>query len=163
MPSYYFSGARNETRTHCPDSAAAGVLTVTLAGCSAPTNGERSPAFAAAESLQPSEASAAPIGVYEGLLPCGDCAGLRTTIYVRADGTYTRIYTYEGEKDDLGRTPSFSEAGSWKLEGRRFTFTPKDHSPAWLADSTEHGLRLLDGEGSPVEGPLGPMYDLQKR
>ena len=144
-------------------AAAAGVLTVTLAGCSAPTNGERSPAFAAAESLQPSEASAASIGVYEGLLPCGDCAGLRTTIYVRADGTYTRIYTYEGEKDDLGRTPSFSEAGSWNLEGRRFTFTPKDHSPAWLADSTEHGLRLLDGEGSPVEGPLGPMYDLQKR
>ena len=89
-------------------AAAAGVLTVTLAGCSAPTNGERSPAFAAAESLQPSEASAASIGVYEGLLPCGDCAGLRTTIYVRADGTYTRIYTYEGEKDDLGRTPSFS-------------------------------------------------------
>ena len=44
-------------------AAAAGVLTVTLAGCSAPTNGERSPAFAAAESLQPSEASAAPIGV----------------------------------------------------------------------------------------------------
>ena len=71
-------------------AAAAGVLTVTLAGCSAPTNGERSPAFAAAESLQPSEASAASIGVYEGLLPCGDCAGLRTTIYVRADGTYTR-------------------------------------------------------------------------
>ena len=63
-------------------AAAAGVLTVTLAGCSAPTNGERSPAFAAAESLQSSEASAAPIGVYEGLLPCGDCAGLRTTIYV---------------------------------------------------------------------------------
>ena len=28
-------------------AAAAGVLTVTLAGCSAPTNGERSPAFAA--------------------------------------------------------------------------------------------------------------------
>ncbi|MFR4552702.1 MAG: copper resistance protein NlpE N-terminal domain-containing protein [Sutterella wadsworthensis] len=88
-------------------AAAAGVLTVTLAGCSAPTNGERSPAFAAAESLQSSEASAAPIGVYEGLLPCGDCAGLRTTIYVRTDGPYTRLYTYEGEKDDLGRTPSF--------------------------------------------------------
>ena len=44
-------------------------------------------------------------GVYEGVLPCADCSGIRTELYVRAKGSYTRVSHYEG------KDVSFEEAG----------------------------------------------------
>ena len=35
-------------------------------------------------------------GVYAGELPCADCSGIRTTLYLRANGVYTRISEYVG-------------------------------------------------------------------
>lgn len=44
-------------------------------------------------------------GVYEGVLPCADCSGIRTELYVRAKGSYTRVSHYEGKE------------GSWEEAG----------------------------------------------
>ena len=49
-------------------------------------------------------------GVYEGVLPCADCSGIRTELYVRAKGSYTRVSHYEG------KDVSFEEAGVWRVE-----------------------------------------------
>ena len=96
-------------------------------------------------------------GVYEGMLPCADCAGIRTALYLRAVGTYTRVSHYEGTDG------AFDEGGSWRLEKDRIVFTPaaaKDET--WTARPIPNGLRLLDREGEEVEGPLAPMYDLRR-
>lgn len=96
-------------------------------------------------------------GVYEGMLPCADCAGIRTALYLRAAGTYTRVSHYEGTDG------AFDEGGSWRLEKDRIVFTPaaaKDET--WAARPIPNGLRLLDREGGEVEGPLAPMYDLKR-
>ena len=152
--------------------AAAGAALLALGGCAgtgsapqtdaAPADAIAAEAHAAMQKFFPEAGKPNPAGVYEGLLPCGDCQGLRTAIYVEAAGTYKRIYTYEGEKDDAGKTPSFAEGGDWSWKDGHLVFYPKDHSPEWLADPIEGGLRLLDMEGNPVEGELAPMYDLKK-
>ena len=49
-------------------------------------------------------------GVYEGVLPCADCSGIRTELYVRAKGSYTRVSHYEGKEG------SWEEAGVWRVE-----------------------------------------------
>lgn len=46
---------------------------------------------------QPETAATTWLGKYSGVLPCGDCKGLKTDIEVRADSTYTLISQYLGK------------------------------------------------------------------
>ena len=101
-------------------------------------------------------------GVYEGVLPCADCSGIRTELYVRAKGSYTRVSHYEG-KDG-----SFEEAGVWRvefapdaqtIEGATVIFEPVlSDDPGWKAVPQGPALRLLDREGKPVEGALADEH-----
>lgn len=123
-----------------------------VAGCA-----QKNAATPAAQTAAAAEVRAALSGVYEGMLPCADCAGIRTALYLRAEGTYTRVSHYEGTDG------AFDEGGSWRLENDRIVFTPaaaKDET--WAARPIPNGLRLLDREGGEVEGPLAPMYDLKR-
>lgn len=116
-------------------------------------------------------------GVFEGVLPCADCAGIRTAIYLRATGTYTRISHY------MGTDGAFEEAGSWRadpkgLDGRYvngkrseekggagilIVFEPMNSSDhVWYALAGEKTLTLLDREGNVIEGGLAPLYVLEK-
>lgn len=123
-----------------------------VAGCA-----QKNAATPAAQTAAAAEVHALS-GVYEGMLPCADCAGIRTALYLRAVGTYTRVSHYEGADG------AFDEGGSWRLEKDRIVFTPaaaKDET--WAARPIPNGLRLLDREGGEVEGPLAPMYDLKRK
>lgn len=105
-------------------------------------------------------------GVYEGVLPCADCSGIRTELYVRAKGSYTRVSHYEG------KDVSFEEAGVWRvefasdaqtIEGATVIFEPVlSDAPGWKAVPQGPALRLLDREGKPVEGALAEHYVLRK-
>ena len=67
-----------------------------LAGCNSPSSGtapEAAPVQVQAQDLTPMQKAA---GVYAGELPCADCSGIRTTLYLRANGVYTRISEYVG-------------------------------------------------------------------
>lgn len=60
-----------------------------LAGCNSPSSGtapEVAPVQVQAQDLTPMQKAA---GVYAGELPCADCSGIRTTLYLRANGVYT--------------------------------------------------------------------------
>lgn len=121
------------------------------AGCA-----QKAPVPTAAQKAAAAEAAAL-AGVYEGMLPCADCAGIRTALYLRATGTYTRVSHYEGTDG------AFDEGGAWKVEKDRIVFTPAaDKDEPWAARPIPNGLRLLDREGGEVEGPLAPMYDLRR-
>ena len=92
--------------------------------------------------------------------------GIRTELYVRAKGSYTRVSHYEG-KDG-----SFEEAGVWRvefapdaqtIEGATVIFEPVlSDDPGWKAVPQGPALRLLDREGKPVEGALAEHYVLRK-
>ncbi len=105
-------------------------------------------------------------GVYEGVLPCADCSGIRTELYVRAKGSYTRVSHYEGKEG------SWEEAGVWRvefapdaqtIEGATVIFEPVlSDDEGWKALPQGAALRLLDREGKPVEGALAEDYVLRK-
>lgn len=97
-------------------------------------------------------------GVYEALLPCADCPGIRMSLYVRAAGSYTRVMRYEGY------TNTFTDGGNWEMkEDGAITFYPAaDNEDPWYAVAIPGGIRFLDRMGKPIEGRLAKFYDLKK-
>lgn len=85
-------------------------------------------------------------GVYAGELPCADCSGIRTTLYLRANGVYTRISEYVGRD-------TFEDGGQWTIDEKGVvTMTPavKGGQPS-LARVEEGAVRLLNADGDAVE------------
>lgn len=108
-------------------------------------------------------------GVYEGVIPCADCSGIRTALYVRAIGSYTRVSHY------MGTNGAFEEGGRWHVDDTRLdgrfneadgtvvVFEPlsaKDHK--WYGLVSGKQMKLLDHEGNIVEGALADFYVLEK-
>ena len=96
-------------------------------------------------------------GVYAGELPCADCSGIRTTLYLRANGVYTRISEYGGRD-------TFEDGGQWTIDEKGVvTMTPavKGGQPS-LARVEEGAVRLLYADGDAVEGPMADLYVLKK-
>ena len=101
-------------------------------------------------------------GVYAGELPCADCSGIRTTLYLRANGVYTRISEYAGRVGE-GQN-AFEEGGRWTLDERGvIRMTPAaEGGTASLARAEEGAVRLLNADGEAVEGALADFYVLKK-
>ena len=124
-------------------------LALLLSGCAASSN--------KGAELQAASPASDLAGVYEGMLPCADCEGIRTALYLRASGTYTRVSHY------LGTDGAFDDGGKWSLEGGKLRFdSAAPGEEPWYALPIPNGVRLLDREGNPVEGVLAPMYDLTR-
>ena len=148
-------------RTLMATAVAAAALA--LAGCNAHTSDD----VAKADTTNTAQASTTTLanlttaqqnaGVYSGVLPAADCEGIRTTLYIRPDGTYTRISEYIG-------ADTFEEGGTWKTDDKGVTHMKpaNNKDPEWLMDFEETEVILLDPEGNPVKGPLADHYKLKK-
>jgi len=55
---------------------------------------------------------------YEGILPCADCAGLKTELALNRDNTYSLKETYLATRDG---DKAFSSTGRWRriMDGKR--------------------------------------------
>lgn len=148
-------------RTLMATAVAAAALA--LAGCNAHTSDDVAKAdttnTAQASTTTPANLTTAQqnAGVYSGVLPAADCEGIRTTLYIRPDGTYTRISEYIG-------ADTFEEGGTWKTDdkGVMHMKPANNQDPEWLMDFEETEVVLLDPEGNPVKGPLADHYKLKK-
>lgn len=148
-------------RTLMATAVAAAALA--LAGCNAHTSDDVAKAdttnTAQASTTTPANLTTAQqnAGVYSGVLPAADCEGIRTTLYIRPDGTYTRISEYIG-------ADTFEEGGTWKTDDKGVTHMKpaNNQDPEWLMDFEETEVVLLDPEGNPVKGPLADHYKLKK-
>ena len=148
-------------RTLMATAVAAAALA--LAGCNAHTSDDVAKAettnSAQASTTTPANHTTAQqnAGVYSGVLPAADCEGIRTTLYIRPDGTYTRISEYIG-------ADTFEEGGTWKTDDKGVTHMKpaNNQDPEWLMDFEETEVVLLDPEGNPVKGPLADHYKLKK-
>lgn len=148
-------------RTLMATAVAAAALA--LAGCNAHTSDDVAKAdttnSAQASTTTPANLTTAQqnAGVYSGVLPAADCEGIRTTLYIRPDGTYTRISEYIG-------ADTFEEGGTWKTDDKGVTHMKpaNNQDPEWLMDFEETEVVLLDPEGNPVKGPLADHYKLKK-
>ena len=87
---------------------------------------------------------------FEGVTPCADCPGIRLTINVRQDRTYTlrRIY--------LERSTSFEEHGTWSYDAQRslLTLTPPKGAPERFRVTFESTLHMLDTNDKPLPSSM---------
>lgn len=88
-----------------------------------------------------------PIGLHRGVMPCADCPGIATELWLRPDGNYLKLQTYL-ERD----TMPFGEMGTWEQFGNEVLLTG---SPAMRFRVIADGLRLVAHQMDPTraKGP----------
>ncbi len=98
--------------------------------------------------------------IYQGTLPCADCAGIRYALDIRADRVFFLRTTYlgkgsgEGESvDDIGTWSAAADAQSITLRGNRGT-------PLMFSIENSETLRKLDSGGKPIASTLN--YELKR-
>lgn len=98
-------------------------------------------------------------GIYQGMLPCADCAGIETVLYLYPDSTYLERRTYLDQLKD-GDDGQVS-AGRWVQVSatlvrltRRSATSPTDYR------LRNNGLQQLDLDGQEITGNLASRYFL---
>lgn len=94
-------------------------------------------------------------GIYQGTLPCADCEGIKTTITLNKDLTYSVKEDYLGKKDGV-----FESKGTftWDARGQKITLSENKRS-YFVGENT---LTHLDNSGKKIEGDLANLYILKK-
>nr|WP_315816760.1 copper resistance protein NlpE N-terminal domain-containing protein [Paraflavitalea speifideiaquila] len=96
-------------------------------------------------------------GIYRGVLPCADCPGIQTTIYLNRDLTYLRRTKY------LDRNDSAQESKgnfSWNAAGNTITLLNADGPASYFVG--ENTLTQLDMSGNKITGNHAAHYILSK-
>ncbi len=83
---------------------------------------------------------------YKGLLPCADCEGIETTLFLEKDGTWVMNQRYQGAK-----SPSvFASYGTWARTADKLVLTESDGEKLYFRPKGD-GLEMLDREGDVIE------------
>ena len=122
----------------------AALLSLLVACTTAPAHEEAATDAPAIEASQP----ATWIGYYEGTLPCADCPGIRTALWVRDDSTYVEQAVYM-DRDSL----PFGTIGRWRVQDDRLLLSDVGGTERGFA-SSEEGLKALPLSGDPAETSL---------
>ncbi len=89
-------------------------------------------------------------GSFAGVLPCGDCAGVRTAVRLREDGVYLVRQTFLGR---AGTDDELVELGRWRLrEDGRVLLLETPEGVRTFAVVDDNRLAPLDGLGQPLAG-----------
>lgn len=99
-------------------------------------------------------------GIYQGILPCADCAGIETVLYLYPDSTYLERRTYldlpkEGIDEQLS-------TGRWVQVSANLLRLTRPKQAGGPTDYRLHarGLQQLDLDGQEVTGALAGRYFL---
>lgn len=98
--------------------------------------------------------------LYQGVLPCADCAGIRYSLDVRADRVYFLRMTYLGK--GAGEGESFDDIGTWTLspDANKVILRGGREAPLMFSIENPETLRKLDAQGNPIESTLN--YELKR-
>lgn len=98
-------------------------------------------------------------GTYTGILPCADCEGIRTSLTLKGDETYTLTAVYLGKDNEVPHRQSGSF--TWSEDGGSIAIDTEDSGLRYYKVG-EEVLIQLDMEGQPITGDLAAMYRLEK-
>ena len=123
-----------------------------------PAPGGRSQTISAADMAHNSRNSLDWDGTYTGTLPCADCEGIRTTVTLRTDGSFTRELVYVGKS-----ATSITESGMfvWNAAGSIVSL-PTGAGGTQQYQVGENRLSHLDRDGNRIGGDMGGRYVLRK-
>ena len=95
-------------------------------------------------------------GVYNGILPCADCRGIKTQLVLNADLTYILKTQYLEKSDSI-----YQKKGkfSWNDSGSEITLDISDHQ---MYQVGENVLFQLDKNGNRITGDLADKYIMEK-
>lgn len=91
---------------------------------------------------------------WRGVLPCADCEGIETSLFLEKDGSWVMSQRYLGAKEPA----VFASYGRWARTADKLTLTDSDGEKTWFR-ATGDALEMLDTEGNPIESTLN--YTLQ--
>lgn len=96
-------------------------------------------------------------GIYRGIIPCADCPGIKTTVYISRDGIFKSTYEY------IDRNSSYEKTGkySWNKEGNTITLQPSSGASTKYFVG-ENQLIQLDKDGNKITGELANHFILTK-
>ena len=96
-------------------------------------------------------------GTYRGTLPCADCEGIKTTVVLNTDNTFTL------QQDYLGKPESKMESSGkffWNKDGNAIILkNTQDETQFFVGENT---LTQLDKSGKKIEGTLAQNYVFTK-
>lgn len=97
-------------------------------------------------------------GTYSGILPCGDCMGIQTTITLKEDNSFEKTTVYLGKSEE-----KVTEKGtfSWQDDGQAIAVSSTEGAMT-IYKVEETQLRMLNQKGEEIEGDLANNYVLQK-
>lgn len=98
------------------------------------------------------------VGTYEGVLPCADCPGIKTTVTLNKDETIKIVSDYMKENT------TFEEQGQfeWTADNNAIFLDTKDKN-RYFYKVGENKLIVLSQEGEELDGPLANNYILTKK
>ncbi len=99
------------------------------------------------------------IGLYKGILPCADCEGIETSLYLMANNAYLLTKVYKGKDDKK----AYKHIGDfdWNEEGTIVTLSNMEDAPNQFIIEETRAIQL-DMEGKKIEGTLADNYVLTK-
>ena len=97
-------------------------------------------------------------GTYQGVIPCADCEGIKTSITLSNQGKFTRIRTYLGKEESRRVDEGTFD---WDENGSRITLKPTD-GESQMYQVGENMLFHLDQGGNRISGELADKYTLMK-
>lgn len=92
------------------------------------------------EELKPMQQS------WRGVLPCADCEGIETSLFLQKDGTWVMNQRYQGAKEPS----SFATYGTWARTAEKLVLTDTSGEKTFFRAKGE-GMEMLDREGNPIE------------
>ncbi len=97
-------------------------------------------------------------GIYQGIIPCADCEGIKTKITLLKDGSFNRTTEYLGKSEE-----TFRDKGAFVENNQTSTIKVdlKDGG-SQLYEIAENKLYHLDQEGNRITGELADNYMLLK-
>lgn len=99
-------------------------------------------------------------GVYEGITPCADCEGIKTTLRLNQDETFVMSQTYLGKNND---EVTYKESGDFRWDDNGSEIIVESGDLRIRFQVGENQVTMLDMAGNVVTGELANFYVLKKQ
>lgn len=84
---------------------------------------------------------------WQGILPCADCEGIETSLFLEKDGTWVMNERYQGVREEPS---SFASYGTWARTADKLVLTDSQGEKSYYRAKGD-ALEMLDREGNPIE------------
>lgn len=99
-----------------------------------------------------------PPATFSGLIPCADCPGIRQSVTLNEDSTFslTRIYLEARDGEDV----MYQSSGTWHVDAEKKQLVLTGEGRPELFAITDSNITMLDIDGNPIQSGLN--YTLMK-